>query len=91
MHAGWADKLARTLGVNLASVAPSVWHDGGSASTHTRGPGDPGKTSWIGVLYIYSWQDDGTNPTNGEDWFGLLRAAGGPKLAYAAVVDATRN
>ena len=27
LHAGWADKLARTLGVSLASVAPSVWHD----------------------------------------------------------------
>jgi hypothetical protein len=27
-HAGWADKLARTLGVSLASVAPSVWHGG---------------------------------------------------------------
>ena len=26
LHAGWADKLARTLGVRLASVAPSVWH-----------------------------------------------------------------
>jgi conjugative relaxase-like TrwC/TraI family protein len=25
-HAGWADKLTRTLGVPLASVAPSVWH-----------------------------------------------------------------
>ena len=26
LHAGWADKLARTLGVPLAQVAPSVWH-----------------------------------------------------------------
>src|SRR5256886_2758346 len=26
LHAGWADKLARTLGVSLSSVAPSVWH-----------------------------------------------------------------
>jgi hypothetical protein len=26
VYAGWADKLARTLGVRLASVAPSVWH-----------------------------------------------------------------
>jgi conjugative relaxase-like TrwC/TraI family protein len=26
VHAAWADKLARTLGVPLASVAPSVWH-----------------------------------------------------------------
>jgi conjugative relaxase-like TrwC/TraI family protein len=25
-HASWADKLARSLGVPLASVAPSVWH-----------------------------------------------------------------
>jgi len=49
------------------------------------------KTSWIGALYIYSWQDDGTDPTNGEDWFGLLTAAGAPKLAYAAVVHAIKN
>jgi TrwC relaxase/AAA domain len=26
LHEGWADKLARTLGVSLASVVPSVWH-----------------------------------------------------------------
>src|SRR5690242_442938 len=26
LHAGWADRLVRTLGVPLASVAPSVWH-----------------------------------------------------------------
>ena len=31
------------LGVSLASVAPSVWHDssGGHAGARTRGPGDP--------------------------------------------------
>jgi conjugative relaxase-like TrwC/TraI family protein len=40
LHAGWADKLARTLGVRLASVAPSVWHDG--AAARSRGPNDPG-------------------------------------------------
>ena len=28
LHAGWADKLARSLGIPLASVAPSVWHSG---------------------------------------------------------------
>ena len=26
LHSDWAGKLARTLGVSLASVAPSVWH-----------------------------------------------------------------
>ena len=43
VHAGWADKLARTLGVSLASVAPSVWHAAtGRAATHahdTKGTG----------------------------------------------------
>ena len=38
-HAGWADKLTRTLGVPLASVAPSVWH--ARAGTHARDPGAP--------------------------------------------------
>jgi conjugative relaxase-like TrwC/TraI family protein len=38
LHAGWADKLARTLGVSLASVAPSVWHSKSRrAGTRTRG------------------------------------------------------
>ena len=38
LHAGWADKLARTLGVSLASVAPSVWHGAtGRAAAHAPG------------------------------------------------------
>jgi conjugative relaxase-like TrwC/TraI family protein len=45
LHAGWADKLARTLGVVLASVAPSVWHEkSGRAATHTRDAEAPGLT-----------------------------------------------
>jgi hypothetical protein len=43
LHAGWADKLARTLGVRLASLAPSVWHaDAGHADAGPRGAEDPG-------------------------------------------------
>jgi hypothetical protein len=42
LHAGWADKLARTLGVSLASVAPSVWHGGGHAGADAHDPGSPG-------------------------------------------------
>ncbi len=36
LHADWADKLTRTLGVPLASVAPSVWHasTGGAEQGH---------------------------------------------------------
>ena len=37
-HAGWAGKLAHTLGVSLASVAPSVWHgQSRRADARTRG------------------------------------------------------
>jgi AAA domain/TrwC relaxase len=41
LHADWADKLARTLGVPLASVAPSVWGEGG-ARARDPGPSGPG-------------------------------------------------
>ena len=37
LHASWADKLTRTLGIPLASVAPSVWH----ADTASDQPRDP--------------------------------------------------
>jgi conjugative relaxase-like TrwC/TraI family protein len=37
LHAGWANKLARTLGVSLASVAPSVWHGPGHVGAQPRG------------------------------------------------------
>ena len=43
VHAGWADKLARTLGVSLASVAPSVWHaTAGRAGAHAHADGAHG-------------------------------------------------
>ena len=42
-HAGWADKLSRTLGVPLASVAPSVWHaDAGRADARRARRGRSG-------------------------------------------------
>jgi conjugative relaxase-like TrwC/TraI family protein len=37
LHADWADKLAGTLGVNLASVAPSVWHGATGRAAHAHG------------------------------------------------------
>ena len=36
----WADKLTHTLGVPLASIAPSVWHEAGRATA--RGATSPG-------------------------------------------------
>src|SRR5262249_22822758 len=41
---GWADRLARTLGVPLARVAPSAWHaDGGHADARLRRADTPGQ------------------------------------------------
>jgi hypothetical protein len=41
VHAGWADKLARTQGVKVASVAPSVWHAAtGNAAARDTEPAD---------------------------------------------------
>ena len=42
-------------------------------------------TSWLGALYVYTWQDSGNSPDTDEDWFGILTARGKPKLAYAAI------
>ena len=45
LHEGWTEKLARTLGVPLASVAPSVWHaDTGRADAD---PGDAGASDAV--------------------------------------------
>jgi hypothetical protein len=37
LHADWAGKLARTLGVSLASVAPSAWHGATGRAAHAHG------------------------------------------------------
>lgn len=40
--------------------------------------------SYAGPLFWYSYRDLGTDPEEKEDWFGLRRADGTPKPAYAA-------
>jgi conjugative relaxase-like TrwC/TraI family protein len=45
LHAGWADKLTRSLGVSLASIAPSVWHANTGAAAHTNVRGDTETTN----------------------------------------------
>ncbi len=45
-------------------------------------------SSWIGALYIYTYEDSGGNPGTDEDWFGLLNADGSAKPAWSAVAAA---
>jgi hypothetical protein len=73
------------------SSGPGGVGQAAQATALTQAIADAKKTSWIGALYIYSWQDNGTDQTNSEDWFGLLTATGSPKLAYTAVAAAIRN
>jgi hypothetical protein len=72
--------------------APSAGPDGvgraAQAAALSEAIVDARTISWIGGLYVYTWQDDGTGPGNYVDWFGLLTARGTPKPAYAAVAAA---
>jgi polysaccharide biosynthesis protein PslG len=44
-----------------------------------------------GALFWYSYQDQGTDPANAENFYGLRRANGTPKPAYAALQQAIRT
>jgi hypothetical protein len=72
--------------------APSSGPDGvgraAQAAALSQAIADARTTSWIGGLYVYTWQDQGNGPSNYVDWFGLLTARGIPKPAYAAVAAA---
>jgi polysaccharide biosynthesis protein PslG len=45
-------------------------------------------TAWVGALYVYTWEDNGIDPRNDQDWFGLLTAGGSAKSAYRALAAA---
>ncbi len=72
--------------------APSGGPDGVSQAAEgadlSQAITDTKAASWIGCLYLYSWQDEGNDPLNDEDWFGLVTATGADKAAYTAVASA---
>ena len=67
-------------GVGLAAQAEEL----------TQAIADAKATSSVGALYIYTYEDSGSDPTTNEDWFGLLNADGSPKPAFAAVAAALK-
>ena len=74
--------------------APTSGPDGvgtaAQAQELTQAIADAKATSWMGALYIYTYEDSGSDPTTNEDWFGLLNADGSPKPAFAAVAAALK-
>jgi hypothetical protein len=72
------------------SSGPGGVGDTAQATAFNQAIAQADKTTWIGAFYIYSWQDRGTDPRNVEDWFGLVTAAGTPKIAYDTVAAAAK-
>ncbi len=74
--------------------APTNGPDGVGATAQaeelTEAIADAKATSWIGALYIYTYEDSGSDPNTDEDWFGLLNADGSPKPAFTAVAAALK-
>jgi polysaccharide biosynthesis protein PslG len=74
--------------------APSAGPHGvgqkGQATELSQAVLDSKSTSWIGAIFLYSWQDRGRNPSHNGDWFGLLTFGGRKKAAYWAVKAAIR-
>jgi polysaccharide biosynthesis protein PslG len=74
--------------VGAPSGGPSGVGLTAQAEDYTQAIAAAKTTSWIGGMYLYTWQDDGTDTTNSEDWFGLLTYAGAQTPAYTAVKNA---
>jgi len=70
------------------SSGPSGVGAAGQAAELTQAIALAKSSSWIRALYVYTWQDMGTNARSNADWFGLLTHSGQRKLAYAAVAKA---
>jgi hypothetical protein len=50
------------------------------------------RTPWLAALFIYGWRDAGnSDPSNDQQWFGLLRHDGRPKPGFWAFRDEARR
>ena len=74
--------------VGAPTGGPDGVGDAAQAEELTQAIADAKASSFIAALYIYTYEDSGTDPTTDEDWFGLLDATGTPKPSFAAVAAA---
>jgi hypothetical protein len=88
---GDADKAIWITEYGAPSNGPSGVGRAGQAAELRLAIEAAKRTPWIGALYMYTWQDTGTNRQTNADWFGLLTLTGKPKLAYNAVAAQLRN
>jgi polysaccharide biosynthesis protein PslG len=67
------------------SGGPGGVGEAAQATALAQAVADVKATPWIGALYVYTWQDNGFDPHNDQDWFGLLTAGGSTKPAFRAL------
>lgn len=60
----------------------------GQAAELTQAIAISKSTNWIAAIFIYTWQDSGTDPSTDADWFGLLNSRNKANVAYYAVKTA---
>jgi hypothetical protein len=81
---GDASKQIWITEVGAPSAGPNGVGLTNQATEITQVVDDAESTSWIGALFVYTYQDSATNP----DYFGLVNADGSPKPAWAALAAA---
>lgn len=81
---GDSAKQVWTTEVGVPSAGPDGVGTTAQAEEVTQAVQNALSTSWIGKLFIYTYQDSAANP----DYFGLLSANGTPKPAWAALAAA---
>ncbi len=75
---GWPTNVASTTGQpGRAAQATALRQVVRFASVHP----------WVGLVYWYSYRDDGVSTSDTEDNFGLRTFAGAAKPAYSAMAD----
>ncbi len=88
---GDASKPLWLTEVGAPTSGPDGVGDAAQAEELTEAIADAKASKFIGSLYIYTYEDSGTDPTTDEDWFGLLSASGAPKPSFAAVAAALKS
>ena len=85
---GDADTPIWITEVGAPTGGPDSVGTAGQAEDLTQAIDDAKASSWIGALYIYTYEDSGGDASTDLDWFGLLNADGSPKAAWSAVAAA---
>lgn len=74
--------------VGAPTGGPDSVGTAGQAEDLTQAIDNAKSSSYIGALYMYTYEDNGGDPTTDEDWFGFLNADGSAKPAWSAVAAA---